>query len=251
MGTPVEDAKTMIYFPETGLFRVWVRTRDWAAPWKKEVEVKDKIYQSPGIFKLLISGQALETVFGIDRADWHWQYGNEVKITKKENELCLRDLTGFDGRCDAIIFTKDPELIIPDNGQELTSFRRKLLGHPEKPKFAGNFDFVVVGGGIAGICASVSAARKKKIQPYSIPFRCLYSRNINNLMMAGRNISVTHVALGTVRVMKTIGMMGEVAGLAASLCKKFDLSPRKIYQKHLKELKKLLQQGVPERSRLI
>ena len=52
------------------------------------------------------------------------------------------------------------------------------------------------------------------------PTRCLYSRNIENLFMAGRNISVTHVALGTVRVMRTTGMMGEVVGMAASLCKK-------------------------------
>ena len=38
--------------------------------------------------------------------------------------------------------------------------------------------------------------------PYAIPYRCLYSRNIRNLFMAGRNISVTHVALGTVRVQR-------------------------------------------------
>ena len=48
------------------------------------------------------------------------------------------------------------------------------------------------------------------IHPYPVPYRCLYSRNIDNLFMAGRNISVTHVALGTVRVMRTTGMMGEV-----------------------------------------
>ena len=70
-------------------------------------------------------------------------------------------------------------------------------------------------------------ARKKKIRPYSIPFRCLYSRNIDNLMMAGRNISVTHVALGTVRVMKTTGMMGEVVGLTASLCNKMNRKLKK------------------------
>ncbi|MCO7114913.1 FAD-dependent oxidoreductase [Bacteroides uniformis] len=49
--------------------------------------------------------------------------------------------------------------------------------------------------------------------------------------MAGRNISVTHVALGTVRVMRTTGMMGEVVGMAASLCKKYNTTPRGVYQK--------------------
>lgn len=89
-------------------------------------------------------------------------------------------------------------------------------------------------------------ARKKKIRPYCIPFRCLYSHNIKNLFMAGRNISVTHVALGTVRVMKTTGMMGEVIGLAASLCKKHNALPGEIYKKHLHYLKEILHQGVPK-----
>lgn len=45
-------------------------------------------------------------------------------------------------------------------------------------------------------------------------------QNIENMFMAGRNISVTHVALGTVRVMRTTGILGEVVGMAASLCKR-------------------------------
>lgn len=81
------------------------------------------------------------------------------------------------------------------------------------------------------------------IYPYAVPYRCLYSRNINNLFMAGRNISVSHVALGTVRVMRTTGMMGEVVGLAASLCHKHDASPRGVYQNHLPELISLMKEG--------
>jgi hypothetical protein len=82
------------------------------------------------------------------------------------------------------------------------------------------------------------------IKPYAVPYRCLYSRNVNNLFMAGRNISVTHVALGTVRVMRTGGMMGEVVGMAASICREHDVLPRAVYQNHLPELKTLMQKGV-------
>ncbi len=82
------------------------------------------------------------------------------------------------------------------------------------------------------------------IYPYAVPYRCLYSRNIENLFMAGRNISVTHVALGTVRVMRTTGMMGEVVGMAASLCNKHNVLPREIYHHHLAELKELMSDGV-------
>ena len=82
------------------------------------------------------------------------------------------------------------------------------------------------------------------IYPYAVPYRCLYSRNVDNLFMAGRNISVTHVALGTVRVMRTTGMMGEVVGMAASICKKHGVLPRGVYQSHLDELKLLMKEGV-------
>lgn len=66
------------------------------------------------------------------------------------------------------------------------------------------------------------------IEPYSIPLRCLYSRNIMNLFMAGRNISVTHVALGTTRVMLTCSLIGQAAGTAAALCVKKNVTPRDI-----------------------
>jgi hypothetical protein len=104
------------------------------------------------------------------------------------------------------------------------------LHYPEKPMCA---------------CEAFQAeARQFKIQPYPIPYRCLYSRNIMNLMMAGRNISVTHIALGTVRVQRTTGMMGEVVGMAASLCKQHATTPRGVYAEHLDELKTLMQRGV-------
>ncbi len=551
-GIPVEDAVTKITLPKTGIYKVWVRTRDWAALWKNEVAINGNVYQSPGKFKLIVNGQPLETTFGTEKAEWHWQYGGEIDISKTECKLQLHDLTGFEGRCDAIIFSQDSQLIPPNSLSELNSFRNRLLGNTEEPENKGEFDFIVAGGGIAGICASVAAsrkglrvalihdrplvggnnssevrvqlgggiklppypeignvvneldphfrqnarpkerykdwlktnivknesnielflnthatsvemngnkissvtaheivtgksiklsapvfadctgdatigflagaeyrmgrearketgetlapakvdnltmgtsvmwysvkrkgefefpetpwavqfnektcqkvirgdwnwelglgrnqiseaefirdygfrviygnwsflknrskfkdeyksrrlewvsyiggkresrrlmgdivlqqqdiennksfpdacvtttwtfdlhypkvidglkeetfrtiARKKKINPYTIPFRCLYSKNIENLMMAGRNISVTHVALGTVRVMKTTGMMGEVTGLAAVLCNKYNTTPRKIYENHLLEFTEEFKRGVPPAS---
>jgi hypothetical protein len=83
-------------------------------------------------------------------------------------------------------------------------------------------------------------ARVDKTYGYPIPYRCFYSRNVPNLFMAGRCISVTHEALGTVRVMKTCGMMGEVVGRAASICSKEDCLPRDVYQEHWDQLDQLL-----------
>lgn len=86
-----------------------------------------------------------------------------------------------------------------------------------------------------------------KIFPYHVPYRCLYSRNIDNLFMAGRNISVTHVAFGTIRVQRTTAMMGEVVGMAASICSKHNSSPRSVYLKYLPELKVLMKTGIPSK----
>ena len=76
---------------------------------------------------------------------------------------------------------------------------------------------------------------------YPIPYRCFYSKDVENLFMAGRCISVTHEALGTVRVMKTCGMMGEVVGKAASVAIKHGTTPRGVYEKHWADMDELLQ----------
>ena len=89
-----------------------------------------------------------------------------------------------------------------------------------------------------------SNSLNEKIWPYPVPYRCLYSRNVPNLFMAGRDISVTHIALGTTRLMRTHGMMGEVVGMAASICKKHGCNPRDVYTTHLDELKELMTKGV-------
>jgi len=75
---------------------------------------------------------------------------------------------------------------------------------------------------------------------YSIPYRCLYSKNIKNLMMAGRNISVSHVALGSMRVMRQTAIIGEASGTAAALCIKYGVTPRGLYEQYTTELQQQL-----------
>ena len=68
-------------------------------------------------------------------------------------------MTGFEGRCDAILLTTDAAFSPPNADPEMARFRRKLLGFPETPEDGGKYDLVVVGGGMAGTCATISAAR--------------------------------------------------------------------------------------------
>jgi hypothetical protein len=75
---------------------------------------------------------------------------------------------------------------------------------------------------------------------FSIPYRCLYSRNVTNLLFAGRDCSVTHVALGSIRVESTLATLGQAAGAAAALCVRHRVAPRDIYREHMPELQQLL-----------
>lgn len=63
---------------------------------------------------------------------------------------------------------------------------------------------------------------------YQIPYRCLYSRNIRNLFLAGRIISVSHVAFGSTRVMATCAHTAQAVGMAAVLCRRAGVNPAEV-----------------------
>ena len=151
LGRPVADATTEIDFPAAGKYRVWVRTKDWVAQWQAP--------GTPGRFQMIFDGKTLDTVFGTEGANWHWQDGGTVQVAGRHVRLALHDLTGFEGRCDAILFSDDPHFMPPNDEPALSAFRRKCLGLPQEPEAAGKFDLVVTGGGMAGICAALAAAR--------------------------------------------------------------------------------------------
>ncbi len=92
----------------------------------------------------------------------------------------------------------------------------------------------------AGIDTSEPPFESHPIPLYNIPYRCLYSRNIDNLFFAGRNISVSHVAFGTTRVMGTCAVAGQAAGTAAALCIQRQCTPRELYRESIAELQQQL-----------
>lgn len=151
MGIPVKNAETEVVFPEKGKYRLFVRTRNWAARWTKK--------DAPGKFLVLVNGKATTPVFGTESADWNWQDGGWVEISKTKTKIELKDLTGFNGRCDALIFTTDAGFVPPVDVVQLADLRAKLNLETAIIKDAGTFDFVVIGGGMAGTCAAISAAR--------------------------------------------------------------------------------------------
>lgn len=150
MGTPVADASTKVTFPSTGTYHAWVRTYNWNSPWDAS--------KAPGVFQLLVNGKPTVDKLGDVPSRWGWQYAGKMEINKKENRIALHDLTGFSGRCDAIAFDKDEYLVLPDGGTALSALRREKTG-VKLTDANEKYELVVVGAGVAGLCAAVSAAR--------------------------------------------------------------------------------------------
>jgi len=147
LGRPVEDATTAVVIDNAGDFEVWVRAKDWVPGYH------------PGQFALSINGTRLETIFGANDQDWSWQSAGKVALPAGEVPLALHDLTGFNGRCDAVFLERLGGEPPNDVGKQSRAWRRRLRGLPAEPVDVGHYDVVVVGGGISGCAAALAAAR--------------------------------------------------------------------------------------------
>jgi len=168
LGRPVADASTEVTLSEVGSFHVFVRTQDWVAKFENRSErltngdtVSQPDPQSlPGRFSLWINDVALPNTLGNKGKDWNWQYAGKAQMANGKNTIRLKDLTGFDGRCDAIYFTKNKNDLPPENDKLILSdWRRAKLGIPENSEIKDTYDLVVIGGGYSGMGAAISAAR--------------------------------------------------------------------------------------------
>jgi len=149
MGIPVEDAVTEFSVAESSHYFVWVLTRDWTAVWN----VKD----SAGKFKLKIDSTELPEILGTNGKDWGFQIAGRIYLEKGTHSLSLHDLTGFNGRCDAIYLTNEAK--IPDSSPKAIEEMRKTLNWHEIKEHPTTYDLIVAGGGVAGICTALSAIR--------------------------------------------------------------------------------------------
>jgi hypothetical protein len=222
LGVPVRDAQTTINVPSGDDYNVWVRTYDWVAQWDAE--------GSPGRFQLLINDIPVETTFGTEGNSWHWQNGGIISLKKGDTKIALHDLTGFEGRCDAILFTTDHKFVPPDEKSELNTFRDEVLGLNTVPENGGEYDLVVVGGGMAGCCAAVSAAR----------YGCKVALVQNRPVLGGNNSSEVRVGLSGLIFQKPFPKLGklvdEIGSIGHWMAYEANLDPLSPRSKHILEV---------------
>lgn len=177
MGCPVLDAYTTVYVEKSSRYKVWVRTRDWTRSFGSNA--------SAGKFEILFDGNSTDVILGTEGIDWHWQEAGITALEAGGHRIQLHDLTGFNGRIDAVYLTNDSKIVPPNDIESLRRFRRSKLGFPEEPAVKDHYDLVVVGGGIAGCCTAVSAAR----------LGCKVALIQNRSVLGGNNSSEIRVGL--------------------------------------------------------
>ena len=210
-----------LQFNEKTFMNAFGSSWNWEAGYRYDM-IKDAEYIRDYLFRVIYGNWAYQKnhVERFNNAELSWL---AYVLGKRESRRLMGD-----------VIVKEQDILqdrkFPD-GCVASSWGIDLHGpDPKNTKYFPGEEFI----------AKADHSGKGK-QPFVIPYRSFYSRNIDNLFMAGRNISVTHVALGHVRVMKTTGTMGEVVGLAASICKKQNCTPREVYSKHWEKLVKLFE----------
>lgn len=148
VGKPVDNATTRVRISQAGTYRLWVRAKNW---------LKDYY---PGQFRVMVNGKPTAGVFGTaPTEDWIWESGGDWQLPQGETELALIDLTGYYGRCDALILTRDLNYTPPSEVEAIAKERSRLTGLSLEPTQVADYDVVVVGAGTAGCCAAIAAAR--------------------------------------------------------------------------------------------
>lgn len=146
-GRPVADARTVVDIAQAGSYSVWVRAKDWVPA------------HHPGRFELSLGNKRLATEFGANGKDWSWQSAGEIDLDAGPLQVTLHDLTGFDGRCDAIFLSCNGGAPIDGTDPDARAWRRHLRGIPDEPTPEGPFDLVIVGGGVTGSVGALVATR--------------------------------------------------------------------------------------------
>ena len=144
---PIGEAKGRLRVPRAGMWRVWVRTKDWLPEFH------------PGRFTVALDGKRGRTLGAGGGTGWCWESAGDFDLAAGEHELSLVDLSGAFARCDALLLTTDLAYVPPDDPAANERERLRLTGADPTVAEGGDYDVVVVGAGTGGLGAAIAAAR--------------------------------------------------------------------------------------------
>ena len=190
MGVPVADAYDGIEITCSGDYSVWALTRDWTAAWN--------VADPAGKFEILLDGKPLTNTLGTNGKAWAWQLAGQQYLSKGIHTLSLHDLTGFNGRCDAIYITDSTDTPSSKRG-DIDELRKKFSWKEIRCEEKA-YDLVVVGGGIAGICTAIAAMRS------GVSVALIHDREV----LGGCNSSEIRVCMGGIINLPPYPSLGNV-----------------------------------------
>ena len=224
MGIPVADAVTETELP-AGNYTFWARTRDWTKVWGRG--------KPAGRFTLNVNGTPLETTLGTGGSEWSWQRAGSMTLPGGKITLALHDLTGFNGRCDAIYITSGDD--IP---REDADFRREITGMTVQDADE-EFDLIVAGGGMAGTCTAIAAIRS------GLKVLLVQDRS----MLGGCNSSEVRVSLGGVPHAAPYPNIGNVVAEIGPIMGSGGTYPAEYYEDNRKKM--AFELSKPDRWKLL
>jgi len=148
-GCPAADCMTAFEAPKPGMYRFWVRTKNW---------IKD---YAPGKFYALVDGARIGNEMGnLPGYQWAWQTAGDIELTEGAHTLAMNDTTGYFPRFAAVMVTDDMDYTPSPEWERISRERAGLLGQSGEPECEREFDVVVTGAGPGGIPAAIAAARE-------------------------------------------------------------------------------------------
>ena len=147
-GEPVKNATTTFTVNEDGMYRFFVRTKNWCHPY------------APGQFTLAADGEELTNICGkMPSHNWYWEIAGDVFLNAGEHTLSAVDKTGWMSRFAAVVITNDMDFFPTREKERMLKQRTEIKGITPKTTIRDEFEFVVMGAGPGGFSAALAAAR--------------------------------------------------------------------------------------------
>ncbi len=147
VGKSIGEAVTTIKVSTAGIWRAWVRTKDWLPEF------------SPGRFKLAVGGKASPVLGILKKAGWRWEDAGTFELAAGVTKVALVDVSGAFARCDAVLLTRELNYVPQDDLAGVQAARLRFSSQSDAIVQGAHYEVLVIGAGPAGMGAALASAR--------------------------------------------------------------------------------------------